>query len=143
MKINSKSLALLFVGAVSAITLTACGGGGTSQADSRVSGNTYSFESCTVDGEDATETITAMYSEQSFAFDDDGICTQTIVWSDEFAEAMGSADPVEQSGTYEEKDDTVTVTLSSDEEETVLEFTVDGETLTMDDDGSVMVYKLQ
>lgn len=140
MKTYTKSFALLLVATIISICFAACGN---NSAASQVSGKTYAFESCTVDGEDATETITAMYSEQSFTFKDDGTCIQTIVWSEAFAETMGSSDPVEQSGTYEEKDNIVKVTFSSDEEDMVLEFTIDGETLTQTEDGSVVVYKLQ
>lgn len=140
MKTHIKSIALLLVTVIITVCFAACGNGSTA---SQVSGKTYNFESCTIDGEDATETITAMYSKQSFSFKDDGTCVQTIVWSDTFAETMGSSDPVEQSGTYEEKDNTVKVTFSFDEESTVLEFKIDGETLTVTEDGSVMVYKLQ
>lgn len=140
MKTHIKSFALLIVAAIITVCFAACG---KSSAASQVSGKTYAFESCTVDGEDATETITAMYSKQSFSFKDDGTCIQTIVWSDSFAEMMGSSDPIEQSGTYEEKDNTVKVTFSSNEESTVLEFKIDGETLTVTEDGNVMIYKLQ
>lgn len=140
MKTFSKSLALLLALTLITLGLAACSN---NDSASKVSGKTFAFESCTMDGEDATETITAMYKEQSFSFKEDGTCVQTIVWTDEFAEMMGSSDPVEQSGSYEESGNTVKLTFTSDDEDVVMEFTIDGDTLTMTEDGSVMVYKLQ
>lgn len=112
-------------------------------AESKISGKTYVFESCTLDGQDATETIRAMYSEQSFSFKDDGVCIQTIVWAGELAESMGS-DSVEQTGTYEEGKDTVKVTFEMEgEATTVLEFTIEDDMIKVVEEGSTMVYKLK
>lgn len=140
MKKHTKSVVLLLTAALVVLSFAACGG---EEASSLVGGKTFAFESCTTDGEDVTETITAIYTEQTFAFAKDGTCVQTIVWSDEMAEAMGSSDPVEQSGTYTEDGDTVTVTFASDDGDLDMTFTVDGDTLTMSEDGSEMIYKLQ
>ena len=137
MKTYAKSFSLLLVAALLMLCFTACG----NQKAASVSGNTYAFESCTIDGEDATETLTAMYIEQSISFKDDGTCVQTIVWSEAMAEMLGT-DPVEVNGTYTEGENTVTATFTSDEGDVVMEFTVDGDTLTFTEDGSVMVYKL-
>lgn len=139
MKTYSKITALLIVVALLVFGAVSCGGG----AESLVNGKTFAFDSCTMDGEDATESITSIYKEQTLTFKDDGVCTQTIVWADEVAEMMGSTDPIEQDGTYEEKDGKVTVTIASDEGDVVMEFTVEGDMLTMTEDGSVMVYKAQ
>lgn len=137
MKNYAKSFSLLLVVALLTLCFAACGNNSSS-----VSGNTYVFESCTMDGEDITEMLTAMYSEQSFSFKADGSCVQTMVWAEDMAEALGT-DSAEVSGTYTESGNTVTVTFASDEGDVVMEFTVDGDTLTMNDEGSVMVYKLK
>lgn len=141
MKNHTKSIVLLLTAALVLFSFAACGG--KDEASSSVSGKTFAFESCTTDGEDMTETITAIYTEQTFAFKEDGTCVQTVIWSDEMADAMGSSDPVEQSGTYTEDGDTVTVTFASDDGDLDMTFTVDGDTLTMSEDGSEMIYKLQ
>ena len=140
MKTYAKSLMLLLLAMVLVLSFTACG---KKKDDSGISGKTYAFESCTIDGEDMTADIAAMYTEQTFAFKEDGVCVQTIVWADEVAELMGSSDPVVQEGTYKEKGDKVTVTFSSDEEDLTMEFTLDGDKLVIKEEGSEMVYKLQ
>ena len=106
---------------------------------SAVAGKTYVFESYAIDGEDQTDAMLEMYSSISLAFDEDGVCVQTTVWSDAYAEMLGS-DPVEMSGTYEEDSDTVTVTFESDEGDTVMTFTVDGDTLVMEEDDETTTY---
>lgn len=138
MKTYAKSIAILLLAALLTLCFVACG---KNDAPS-VNGNTYTFVSCTVDGEDATETVKALYSEQSFSFKKDGTCVQTLVWAGEMAELLGT-DPVEVNGTYTEKDKVVTATFSSDEGDVVMTFTLDGDTLTMNDEGSVMVYKVK
>ena len=142
MKNYAKSYSLMLVLVLLTMCFAACGKDEDQKASSLVGGKTYAFESCTVDGEDVTETFTAMYSEQSFSFKDDGTCVQTIIWAEEMAEALGT-DPVKISGTYTEKEKTITATFVSDEGDVVMEFTVDGDTLTMNDEGSIMVYKLK
>lgn len=138
MKKSVKNLSVLLIVTVLALTLAACGNNGGSK--SKVNGNTYVFDSYTLNGEDATETIKAMYSEQSFSFKDDGVCVQTIVWADELAETMG-ADPVEMTGAYEESGDTVKVTFKMDgESDTEMEFTIDADTIKLVEEGSTTVY---
>lgn len=139
MKRRVKFLAGALTLAMFAFGLAACGN--SSSGTSMVSGKTYAFESYTVDGTDATDTITAMYKEQTITFAEDGTCTQSTTWSDAFAEQIGSSDPVEQSGTYTEKGSNVTVTLTAEDEEFVMEFEADGDSLTMTEDGCVTVYK--
>lgn len=139
MKKFSRILAVLVMVTMLVLTITACG----SKNESKVNGKTYAFESYTLDGEDATATIAAMYSEQSFTFKDGGACEQKIVWSGEMAELMGS-DPVIQNGTYEENGDKVTVTFKMEgEDDTVMEFTVDSDTIKLVEEGSTTVYKLE
>ncbi len=153
-----KALTVLFTSAVLAGALGACGNGssasvsgqnGTSEnnvteaAESGLEGKTYTFESYTVDGEDATASITGMYKEQTFSFEAEGVCVQTIVWADSLAETMGT-EPVVQNGTYEENGDKVTVTFEVEgEDSTVMEFTVDGDTLQLIEEGSTTVYKVK
>ena len=145
MKKLTKTLAVSLIAVMAALALCACGSGsgGSSDSSGSLSGSTYVFSGYTVDGEDQTELMTEMYSEMTLTFEDDGVCIQTITWSEEYAELLGITDPVEQEGTYEEDGDSVTVTFESDEGDTVMEFTVDGDTLTMDEDGYVTTYTLQ
>ena len=133
------------IAVMAALALCACGSGsgGSSDSSGSLSGSTYVFSGYTVDGEDQTELMTEMYSEMTLTFEDDGVCIQTITWSEEYAELLGITDPVEQEGTYEKDGDSVTVTFESDEGDTVMEFTVDGDTLSMDEDGYVTTYTLQ
>lgn len=141
MKKCAKILSVLLMASVLVLGLAACGEQGKTSSGSKVNGKTYVLDSYTVDGEDAMETISAMYKEQSFAFKDGGVCVQTIVWADAMAEIMGS-DPVEQTGTYEEKENTVTVTFKMEgEEDTVMEFTIDSDMIKLIEDESIMVYK--
>lgn len=145
MKKLTKALSVSVIAVMAALALCACGGSsGSSSGDSdSLSGSTYAFSSYTVDGEDQTELMTEMYSEMTLAFEDDGVCIQTITWSEEYAELLGVTDPVEQEGTYEEDGDSVTVTFESDEGDTVMEFVIEDDTLTMDEDGYVTTYTLQ
>ena len=111
--------------------------------ESKVNGKTYVFDSCTEGGKDATETIKAMYSEQSFEFKDGGVCVQTIVWADAMAETMGT-DPVVQEGTYEENGDTVKVTFKVEgESDTAMEFTIDSDTIKLIESETTMLYKVK
>lgn len=138
MKKSVKILSVMLMVTMFVFTLAACGNNGGSE--SKVNGNTYVFDSYTLNGEDATETLKAMYSEQSFSFKDDGSCVQTIVWADELAETMGT-DPMELMGTYEESGDTVKVTFKVDgERDTEMEFTIDADTLKLIEEGSTTVY---
>lgn len=139
MKTAMKTIALVLAVALLSVSFVAC----SDTASTSVKGNTYDFASYVVDGEDVTETMTMMFSKQSLTFKEDGVCVQTLAWADAYAELMGSSDPIEQNGTWEEKDGTVTATFASDEGDTVFVFTVDGETLTMTEDGSVTTYNLQ
>ncbi len=125
------------------LTLTACGSDKKeTTAASNVSGKTYAFESYTLDGEDATESLTAVYASQKFEFKADGVCEQTIVWAEEMAALMG-ADPVVVSGTYTEDGNNVTATFPVEgEEDTVMAFTVDGDTLQLVEEGSTTVYRV-
>ena len=145
MKKIIKASALCLISAMIISALAACGSSssGSDSSDSALEGKTYAFTGYTVDGEDQTEVMTEMYSEMTLTFEADGVCIQTITWSDEYAELLGITDPVEQEGTYEESLDSVTVTFESDEGDTVMEFTVDGDTLTMDEDGCVTTYTAQ
>ena len=147
MKKTVKTLSVLLMAVMLVLNLSACGDNAesgnkvSSESESKVNGKTYVFESLTADGKDATETIKAMYSEQSFEFKDDGVCVQTIVWADAMAETMGT-DPVVQNGTYEENGDKLKVTFKMDgESDTVMEFTIDSDTIKLDEEGSVMLYK--
>lgn len=149
MKRRKKNIARLLLTIGLIFCLTGCGGSGDGKgsenstgADSLVSGKTYSFESYTVDGENSTESMTAMYKEQTLTFEEDGTCVQTIIWADEMAEELGMTEPVEQNGTYTESGSTVTATFASDEEDLVMEFTAEDDTLTMDEDGYVTVYRV-
>lgn len=138
MKKKEKILSVLLMATMLVFTLAACGNNGGSE--SKVNGNTYIFDSYTLNGEDATEIMKSMYSEQSFSFKDDGVCVQTIIWADEMAEAMGT-DPVEQTGTYEESGDTVKVAFKVDgESDTEMEFAIDADTLKLVEEGSTIVY---
>lgn len=140
MKKHVKVLSVLLMATMIVFALAACGG---KSGESKVNGKTYAFESCTEDGQDATETIKAMYSEQTFEFKDDGVCVQTLVWAGEMAELMGT-DPVVQNGTYEENGDTVKVTFKVDgEEDLVMEFTADSDTLKLAEEGTEMIYKVK
>ena len=145
MKKIIKASALCLISAMIISALAACGSSssGSDSSDSALEGKTYAFTGYTVDGEDQTEVMTEMYSEMTLTFESDGVCIQTITWSEEYAELLGITDPVEQEGTYEELSDSVTVTFESDEGDTVMEFTVDGDTLTMDEDGYVTTYTAQ
>ena len=144
MKKISKALAFCLVSALALMALAACGSSsGSSSSESALEGKTYAFTSYTADDEDQSEVITEMYSEMTLTFEADGVCIQTITWSEEYAELLGITDPVEQEGTYEESSDSVTVTFESDEGDTVMEFTIDGDTLSMDEDGCVTTYTAQ
>ena len=145
MKKTAKILSLCLAAAMLMCSLAACGSSSsdTGSAESTLEGNTYVFTSYTVDGEDQSEVMTAMYAEMSLTFEADGVCVQSITWSEEYAELLGISDPVEQEGTYEESGETVTVTFESDEGDTVMELTVDGDTLSMDEDGCITTYTLQ
>ena len=145
MKKITKALALCLISAMVISALAACGSSSSDSGSSgsMLEGNTYAFTSYTVDDEDQTEVMTEMYSEMTLTFEADGVCIQTITWSEEYAELLGITDPVEQEGTYEEDGDGVTVTFASDEGDTVMEFTIDDDTLTMDEDGYVTTYTLQ
>ena len=143
MKKLSKALSLCLVSAFALTALAACGSSSGSSSESALEGTTYAFTSYTVDDEDQTELMTEMYSEMSLTFEADGVCVQTITWSEEYAELLGITDPVEQEGTYEEDGDSVTVTFASDEGDTVMELTIDGDTLSMDEDGCVTTYTAQ
>lgn len=139
MKKFSRILAVLVMATMLVLTITTCG----NKNESKVNGKTYAFESYTLNGEDATETITAMYSEQTCTFKDGGACEQKMVWTGEMAELMGT-DPVIQNGTYEENGDKVTVTFKmEDEDDTVMEFTVDSDTIKLIEEESTTVYKLK
>ncbi len=136
MKKFMKSFMVLGMVLALLLTFTACG------SKSNVSGKTYVFESYTLNGVDATETLTAVYASQKFEFKADGVCEQTIVWAEDLAALMGT-DPVVVSGTYAEEGNTVTVTIPvEDEEDTVMTFTVDGDTLQMVEEGSTTVYRV-
>ena len=141
MKNLSKALTICVLFCIVMFTLAACGS--SSDSESTLEGNTYVFTSYTVDDEDQTETITAMYSAMSLTFGSDGVCTQSITWSDEYAEALGITEAVEQEGTYEEDSDSVTVTFASDEGDTVMEFTIDGDAISMEEDGCITTYTAQ
>lgn len=147
MKKITKITSLCLAMAVLMFALAACGSSSsdsdTSASESALAGKTYAFTSYTADGEDQTDVMTSMYSAMTITFEEDGVCVQTITWSDEYAELLGIEEPVEQEGTYEETDDSVTVTFASDEGDTVMEFVIDGDTLTMDEDGYVTVYTVQ
>ena len=143
MKKLSKALAFCLVSAFALMALAACGSSSGSSSESALEGKTYAFTSYSVDGEDQSEVMTEMYSEMTLAFESGGVCIQTITWSEEYAELLGITDPVEQEGTYEEDGDSVTVTFESDEGDTVMEFTIDGDTLSMDEDGCVTTYTAQ
>jgi len=146
MKKNFKFLAITICLVLSFALLAGCGG--TSSTDSTsgdatsVAGNTYVFESYTVDDEDQTETITAMFAEQKLTFNDDGTVVQTTTWSDAMAEQLSITEPVEATGTYEEADGTVTVVISSDEGDTEMTFTVSDDALTLTEDTAVTVYRI-
>ena len=141
MKKIARTLTALGMILVLLLTLTACGSAKKETATaSNVNGKTYAFESYTLDGEDATESITGTYASQTFAFKD-GTCEQTIVWAEALASVMGT-DPVVVSGTYVEDGNTVTVTFKVDgEEDTVMAFTIDGDTLQLAEEGSTTVYR--
>ena len=143
MKKISKALAFCLVSVFALMALAACGSSSGSSSESALEGKTYAFTSYTVDGEDQSEVMTEMYSEMTLAFEEGGVCTQTITWSEEYAQLLGITDPVEQEGTYEESSDSVTVTFESDEGDTVMELTIDGDTLSMDEDGCVTTYTAQ
>ena len=138
MKKWTKSLA----SGVLALSLLFGAGACSSEEETSVAGSTYTFASYTIDEEDYTETMTSMYSEWTLTFEEDGVCSQSITWADAYAEIMGS-DPVVVEGTYEESDGTVTVTFASDEDEdTVMTFTAEDDTLIMDEDGTVTTFEL-
>lgn len=164
MKRNAKILSVLLMMTVFVFALTACGNTKTADTDkdgskvegnkegtesktdkasSKVEGNTYAFESYTLNGEDASQTIAALYKEQTFEFKADGVCVQSITWSDEMAATMGT-DPVVMEGTYEESGDTVTVTFTMEgEEDTVMEFRVDSDTIKALEETATTVYRLK
>lgn len=119
-------------------SVTACGAGA-----SKVSGKTYAFDSYTQDGEDMTADFASMYKEQTLAFTDDGVCVQTIEWADEAATMLGISEPMEVSGTYTESGDTLSVVFPDEEGDTVMEFVIGEDTLTMTEDGAVTVYTLK
>lgn len=120
------------------LLLTAC-----SLNTSLVEGKTYIFDSCTMYGEDATEEINSIYEEQKIEFQADGVCVQTVTGKGE--------SPVVKTGTYKEEGNKVTASfplqddddIVADDENIILEFTLDGDTLTHDSDGIVTVYKAQ
>ena len=84
-----------------------------------------------------------MFSVYSLSFEEGGTCIQTTQWSEAYAEMMGTSDPIEMEGTYEESGSTVTVTLPSDEGDTVMELVIDGDDLTFTEEGTVTVYTLE
>ena len=152
---NFKRVLVVCVAAMALVSVLAgCSGGDTEETDgsastdavetaaTSVAGGTYAFSSYIVDGEDLTDSMTALYASQTLTFEEDGVCIQTIVWADEYVDLFGS-DPVEMEGTYEEGDGTVTVTFESDEGDTVMAFTVEDGALVMEEDGSVTTYELQ
>ena len=158
MKKTLKTLSVLLMAAVLVLNLSACGdnaaesgnkvnseseGKASSESESKVSGKTYVFDSCTEGDKDATESVKAMYSEQSFEFKDGGVCVQTIVWADAMAETMGT-DPVVQEGTYEENGDTVKVTFKVEgESDTAMEFTIDSDTIKLIENETTTLYKVK
>lgn len=146
MKKLSKLLSLLIMSAMLVLCFTACGnsGGGATEnkaTESKVKGQTYELESYTVNGKDSLETLNAMYSEWSLSFKDDGACSKTIVWAGDAAQVMGT-DPVVQTGTYEENGDTVKVTFKVEgEDDTVMEFKIESDTIKLVEDSNITVFK--
>ncbi len=166
MKKYMKFTAVMLIAILTIVSLVACSAGNSDEKDSGtngttigtpndsstsdnaslVAGKTFVFESCTMDGEDTTEMILSMYKEQTIEFKDGGVCVQTIVFSDEFAENSEANEPSILNGTYEESDGKITAKFpatSEEEEDLINEFTVNADTLTQEQDGIVMVYKVK
>lgn len=120
-----------------AVLGTACGSEKKDPADSGVSGNTYVFESYTVDGEAVPEEMASMMEGSSYAFKEDGTLVYTI--------SFGGMES-EVNGTYTQDGENVKVTLDYGEEGTVdMDFTeVDGKltfsetTPAYDDEGEAI-----
>lgn len=149
MKKFTKLIAVLMIMALATVAFAGCNnesgnnGGETGENKSVVEGKVFVFESCTMDGEDATEMVMSMYKEQSIEFKADGVCVQSVTWSDDFAEDPENNVPVVTTGTYTEDGNTITAAFTVDGEEMVSVFTCADDKLTQDKDGVVMVYTVK
>lgn len=151
MKNKMKSLVMMLVAVGCVFSLVACGNGEAKKNGSQVSGNTYVFESASVDGEAMDSEMTAFMEGSTYAFKSDGTCVYSVTFMEMTTEVKG---------TYTQDKEAVTVTLDYGEEGTVdMKFTVSEEAITysetlpaFDDEGNEIegqtttteqVYKLE
>ena len=87
--------------------------------------------------------MTDLYKLQSFTFNDDGTCSQNIMWSDQYVETYGE-ELFQVFGTYVQDEHTVKVVFPTDEYGDInLEFLINGNSLLMDEDDCVSLYVIE